>query len=635
MNRLFARQRAKATRPSGEVDIDALGTLVSAAYEQAERDRRRTDRSIGLMVEELDELNRGLERLVEERTAALREREVELQAQNLRFDAAINNMPQALLMFDSQARLVICNHRYIEMYGLSPDFVRPGQDLRDILRHRMAQGTFSGDPDEYAQNVSAMIARGETSSMITELPDGRTISIVNRPMANGGWVATHEDITERRKAEHKIAHMARHDALTDLPNRVLLRERLAEALAKDNNGKRLAVFCLNLDNFKNVNDTLGHPIGDELLKCVAERLRDCVHDSCTVARIGGDEFAIILPNLRQIDSAAILAQQMCEAIRAPCDLSGHVLLTDTSIGIAVAPSDGTEPDELLKNADLALNLAKAGGHGTYRFFEPGMDACIKERRALESDLCKALIGGEFILHYQPILNLADNCISCCEALVRWQHPERGLIAPADFIPVAEEIGLIVPLGEWVLRKACADAANWPDGVKVAVNLSPIQVGSAKLVPTVIGALASSGLPANRLELEITESVMMQNTEATLATLHRLRELGVKISMDDFGTGFSALSYLIRFPFDKLKIDRCFINDLSHDDALTIVRAVTTMAASLGMITTAEGVETAEQFDQIRMLGCSEVQGHYIGRPQPIETVARLIAEYLPRQAKTA
>jgi diguanylate cyclase (GGDEF)-like protein len=454
-------------------------------------------------------------------------------------------------------------------------------------------------------------------------------------MANGGWVATHEDITERRQAEQKIAHMARHDVLTDLPNRVLLRERLTEALANHTDGKWLAVFYLDLDGFKNVNDTLGHQIGDELLKCVAERLRGCVRENSMVARVGGDEFAIILPNLRQIDSAAILAQRVCETIHTPCDLSGQTLLTDTSIGIAVAPDDGTEPDELLKKADMALHRAKADGRGTYRFFEPGMDASIKARRALESDLCKALVESEFVLHYQPILNLADNRISCCEALVRWQHPERGLLDPADFIPIMEEIGLIVPLGEWVLRKACADAVNWPDDIKVAVNLSPIQVRSAKLMPTVIGALASCGMPASRLELEIVESVMMQNTEATLTTLHQLHELGVKISMDDFGTGFSALSYLIRFPFDKLKIDRCFITDLSHDDALTIVRAVTAMARGLGMITTAEGVETAEQFEQVRMLGCSEVQGYYVGRPQSVEAVCRLIAEYSPYQAKTA
>ncbi len=636
MDRLFSRQRTKATGPSGELDIDALGSLVTAAYEQAERDRRRTDRSIALMAEELDELNRGLESQVEDRTAALRDREARLAQQNLLIDAAINNMPQALLMFDAEARLVICNQRYTEMYDLPPEVVKPGQRLQDLLRYRQSKGTYSGDPESYAEQLLATIARGEGSSFVIEQPDGRTIAIVNRPMRDGGWVATHEDITERRRAEKQIAHMAHHDALTDLPNRVLLRERLAQAIANLEAGERLAVFYLDLDNFKSVNDALGHQTGDELLKCVAERLLGCVASDITVARVGGDEFAIILSGLAHLADAATLAQHIGEAVRAPYDLSGHAVLTDTSIGIAVARDDGSEPDELLKSADMALYRAKADGRGTYRFFEPGMDACIKTRRALESELRIALAEGEFILHYQPILNLKDNAITCCEALVRWQHPQRGLIPPAEFIPVAEEIGLIVPLGEWVLRKACADAVSWPGDVKVAVNLSPIQMGSPNLVPTVVNALASAGLPANRLELEITESVMMQNTEATLTALHRLRELGVKISMDDFGTGFSALSYLRQFPFDKLKIDRCFIKDLSHDeDALAIVRAVTSMAKSLGMITTAEGVETSDQLAQVRLLGCSEVQGFFVSRPQPIERMVRVIEQYAPRKAKTA
>ncbi|HEY0224051.1 MAG TPA: EAL domain-containing protein, partial [Pseudolabrys sp.] len=588
------------------------------------------------MAEELDELNRGLERQVQERTAALRERETELAGQNLLIDAAINNMPQALLMFDPAGRLLIYNTRFAEMYDLPPDLVRPGQRLSDFLRYRVKAGTFFHDPEEYTNSLMEKIARGESTSAIAELPNGRVIAVANRPMPGGGWVATHEDITERRRAEKKIAHMAHHDALTDLPNRVLLRERLAEAVAGLGAGQRLAVFYLDLDNFKAVNDTLGHPFGDALLKMVASRLLGCVDAKITVARISGDEFAIILPGLTQISDAAMLAQRIGEAVRAPCDLAGHAVTTDTSIGIAVAPDDGLDPDDLLKNADLALYRAKADGRSTYRFFEPEMDAIIKARRTLESELRTALVEGQFVLHYQPILGLKDNVISCCEALVRWQHPERGLRAPAEFIPVAEEIGLIVPLGEWVLRKACADAALWPDDVKVAVNLSPIQMGSANLVPMVINALASSGLQANRLELEITESVMMQNTEATLAALHRLRELGVKISMDDFGTGFSALSYLRRFPFDKLKIDRSFISDLSHnDDALAIVRAVTSMAKSLHMITTAEGVETADQLAQVRLLGCNEVQGFYISQPGTIDKIARLIGEYMPRRIKTA
>ena len=635
MDRLFARQRAKASGPGGSVDIDALGELVTAAYEQAERDRRRTDRSISLMAEELDELNRGLERQVQERTAALRDREAQLAEQNLLIDAAVNNMTQALVTFDGEARLVLFNQRYVELYDFPPDMVFRGQSLVDLLRYRQSIGTYDGDPEDYANDLLTAVKRGDSLNLMVELPNGRTVAISNRPMQDGGWVATHEDITERRQAEKRIAHMAHHDALTDLPNRVLLRERLADLLANLGAGQQLAVFYLDLDNFKSINDTLGHQFGDALLKAVAGRLLTCVDAKVTVARVGGDEFAIILSEMVQLDDAAILAQRIGEAVRAPYDLSGHAVLTDTSIGIAVAPDDGAEPDELLKNADLALYRAKADGRGTFRFFEPEMDACIKARRALESELRTALAEAEFILHYQPILNLSDNTISCAEALVRWQHPHRGVVPPGEFIPVAEEIGLIVPLGEWVLRKACADAAKWPGDVKVAVNLSPIQVASANLVPTVVNALASSGLPACRLELEITESVMMQNTEATLVALHRLRELGVKISMDDFGTGFSALSYLRQFPFDKLKIDRCFIKDLSHDDALAIVRAVTTMAASLGMITTAEGVETSEQLAQVRMLGCNEVQGFFISRPQPVARIIRLIAEYAPRDVKFA
>ncbi len=636
MNKLFARQRKKATNASGEVDLDLLGEFVTGAYDQAEVDRRRTDRSISLMVEELDQLNRGLERLVEERTAALRDRESRLAEQNLVIDAALNNMSQALLMFDADARLVICNHRYLELYGLSPEVIKPGCTLRELIEHRQAVGTFSGDVDEYCRAVVAEVAKGKTTSRTVELGDGRTVHAVNHPMAGGGWVATHEDISERSHAEKKIAHMAHHDALTDLPNRVLLRDRLADAESHRPVGERLAVFYLDLDNFKGVNDTLGHHLGDELLKTVADRLRQCVPDHVTVARVGGDEFSIVLPTLMHLNDAAVLAQHICESIREPYDLSGQVVAIDTSIGIAIAPNDGIAPDELIKNADMALYRAKADGRGAYRFFEPTMDASIKARRTLESDLRKALMEGEFTLHYQPILSLNENRISCCEALIRWQHPERGTVMPADFIPVAEDIGLITPIGEWVLRKACADAANWPNAIKVAVNLSPIQMMSANLMPVVIGALAAAGLPANRLELEITESVMMRNTEATLATLHQLRELGVKISMDDFGTGYSSLSYLRRFPFDKLKIDRCFISDLSQaDDALAIVRAVTTMAQSLGMITTAEGVETKEQLAQVRMLGCTEVQGYFIGRPQPIEQIMRLIKNYAPRQAKTA
>jgi diguanylate cyclase (GGDEF)-like protein len=633
VNSLFARQLAKATQPDGSVDIDLLGRLVSGAYDQAHHDRSRTDRSIGLMIEELDGLHRGLERLVEDRTLALRQREEQLSAQNLRFDAALNNMSQALLMFDSQARLVISNSRYQEMYGLSSEIVKPGCLLRELLEHRRRDGTFAGDPDSYIENVMSAIAEGKTWGQLTELPDGRTIAVINHPMAGGGWVATHEDITERRRAEKQIAHMARHDALTDLPNRLLLRDRLTYALAEPPRDKRLAVLYLDLDHFKTVNDTLGHQIGDDLLRTVAARLRDCVGDADTVARVGGDEFAIIHTGIEQPNDAAMLARRICEAVKEPCELHGHAVIVDTSIGIALAPGDGTDPTELLKNADMALYRAKADGRGTYRFFEPEMDAGMKARRTLELALRTALANGEFELHYQPLVNLEDRRVTCCEALIRWQHPERGLIPPTEFIPVAEEIGLIVPLGEWVLRQACSDAMQWPTETKVAVNLSPLQVMNQNLVAVVVGALAASGLPASRLEVEITESVLMQNSETTLATLHRLRELGVKISMDDFGTGYSSLSYLRSFPFDKIKIDRCFISGLATgDDSVAIVLAIAGLAKHLGIATTAEGVETRQQLQQVKALGCSEMQGFLFSAPRRIDEVTQMLRARVDKDA---
>jgi diguanylate cyclase (GGDEF)-like protein len=636
VNKLFARQLAKATTASGGVDLDALGKLIGAAYDQADHDRRRTDRSISLMIEELDTLNRGLEKLVEVRTKALRDSETQLKAQNMRFEAAVNNMSQALLMFDGEHRLVICNERYRLMYRLSREVVKPGCTLRELLEHRKATGTFPGDIDQYLNDMLGTLAAGTVMAKLVELPDGRIIAVLNHPMSDGGWVATHDDITDRQRAEQRIAHMARHDALTDLPNRLLFRERLTEALTGIGRGNKLAVLFLDLDRFKGVNDTLGHPMGDELLKMVAARLRHSVRDVDTVARVGGDEFAIIQTGIEEPTDTAILAQRIGEAVRAPYDLAGHAVVVDTSIGIAMSPNDGAEPDGLLKAADMALYGAKADGRGTYRFFEPAMDMRMKARRELETALRLALAAGQFELHYQPLVNVDDKRITGCEALLRWNHPERGMISPAEFIPVAEEIGLIVPLGEWVLRKACLDAASWPDGIKVAVNLSPIQVTSQNLVPIVISALAAAGLPARRLEVEITESVLMHNTEKNTATLHRLRELGVRISMDDFGTGYSSLSYLRKFPFDKIKIDRSFISGLPDDnESIAIVRAVAGLAANLNMTATAEGVETAEQLATIRALGCVEMQGYLFSRPVPLAQIMPLLEPQRLKLAKRA
>jgi diguanylate cyclase (GGDEF)-like protein len=556
--------------------------------------------------------------------------------ERLLFDTMLNNMSQGVLMFDSDARLIFCNQRYVEMYGLPPAVARPGCGLRDLLRHRIAAGSFSGDPEEYTGNLLEVVAQGKATSHVFKLADGRVISLVNKPIAGIGWLATHEDITERTRAEERIAHMARHDALTDLPNRSLLRERLEHDLKRVKRGECLAVLCLDLDHFKGVNDTLGHPVGDELLKVVADRLRRCIREPDTIARLGGDEFAIIMTAMTEPTDAAVLSRRVRESITKPFNLNEHQIVADISIGISVAPMDGSEPDQLLKNADMALYGAKADGRGTYRFFEPEMDARMKVRRDLEMNLRNALVNNELELYYQPLVNLQTNEISAFEALLRWHHPERGMISPADFIPIAEETGLIIPVGEWVLRTACKETVNWPDDVKVAVNLSPAQLKSRNLVQIVTSALANSGLAANRLQLEITESVLMQNTFATLATLHELRKLGVQIAMDDFGTGYSSLSYLRSFPFDKIKIDRSFIQDLANGvEPFAIVRAVTSLANNLSMISTAEGVETQQQLETLQTVGCTEMQGYFFSKARPAKEVAGLFQEQAKRQAGAA
>jgi diguanylate cyclase (GGDEF)-like protein len=636
VHKLLAQQVAKAKDEAGSVDLTKLCGLVAAAYEESDRDRRRTDRSMSLMIEEIDASQQRLEQTVIERTKELREREVELQAQNTRFDAAISNMSQGLVMFDADARLVICNQRFITMYRLEAEGIKPGDTLQHVIDRRIANGTFAGDPKPFVANIVAAIKAELRNTQFVTLDDGRTIAVVRQPMPGGGWVATHEDITERRQTELKIAHMARHDPLTDLPNRVLLRERLNEALKLVANGQRLAVLYVDLDQFKNVNDSLGHPAGDELLMAVAERLRGCVGDTDTISRVGGDEFCIVQTGIASATDAERLARCIAERVRAPYDLQGQLAMIDVSIGIAIAPDDGADANELLKNADMALYGAKANGRGAYSFFETDMDARIKQRRALELALRRAYDNGEFELYYQPVLNLDKGHARCCEALLRWHHPERGMVSPAEFIPVAEEIGLIVSLGEWVIRRACEDAAKWPANVCVAVNLSPTQLGSNGLLPAVLGALASSRLPAHRLELEITEAMMMQNSEVNLRALHQLRALGIRISMDDFGTGFSSLSYLRSFPFDKIKIDRCFIKGLGdNSESDAIVRAVTGLADNLGMTTTAEGVETREQLDIVRRLGCTDVQGFFYSRPVPARELAQLLAKESGRTVEAA
>ncbi|MGP0090076.1 MAG: EAL domain-containing protein [Xanthobacteraceae bacterium] len=560
-----------------------------------------------------------------EREARLAEKSGELEQANVRLDAALNNMSQGLCLFDKNERLVICNDTYIRMYGLSPDQVKPGCDLQALLEARRRAGHFSGDSDHYVTDLHERLAAGRGLYLTTQLDDGRIIAVNNHPVAGGGWVATHEDITERQRITAQIAHMARHDALTDLANRVLFQERMDEAIARlRSHGEGFCVFVFDIDLFKSVNDSLGHPIGDALLKAVAQRLRSTVRGCDTVARLGGDEFAILqMVETDQREDAIVLANRLLETIGSPYSIEGHQIVIGVSIGIASAPADGMEGAQLFKHADLALYRAKSEGRNSYRFFAAEMDGEARLRRSMEVDLRTALsrdaLGSheEFELHYQDVRTIATKKVCGAEALLRWRHPEHGLIFPDKFIPIAEEIGLIVPLGEWVIRKACAEAATWPEDMRISVNLSSVQFRTGNLIDIVTGALVDSGLAPERLELEITESVLLQKQAGILGILQQLKSLGVGIVLDDFGTGYSSLSYLRMFPFDKVKIDKSFVAEMAtRADCAAIVCAITSLGRSLNIDTTAEGVETQEQFELLRAAGCTEVQGYLFSRPRP-------------------
>jgi diguanylate cyclase (GGDEF)-like protein len=544
------------------------------------------------------------------------------QLEKQRLDTAIDNMTQGLLLFDASHRLVVYNRRYVEISGISTDVIKPGCSIRDLLQHRKEIGSFTGEVDEYCSALFRNMAQGEVFQTIMGTPAGGSILVVYRPLPHGGWVATLEDITERRRAEERITHLAHYDALTDLPNRTLFHERLKLELARIPEGEQLAVFYIDIDEFKSVNDTLGHLIGDQLLKSVAVSLSRCVRATDFVVRLGGDEFAVVQTAIRDRQDVVDLVTRIYRAIREPYECLGHQVTTDASVGIALAPQHGGDLNELLKNADLAMYAAKAAGRRTYRFFEPEMDARVKARHVMEMDLRQAIAEGGLEVHYQPFLNLRDDKITGCEALLRWRHPERGMIPPSEFIPVAEETGLISELGKWVLATACAEAATWPDNIKLAVNVSPIQFKDETFALKVVAALAASGLPASRLELEITEAVLISDDEAALAILHQLRSAGVRIALDDFGTGYSSLSYLQRFPFDKIKIDRCFVDTIVESSC--IVQAVVNIAAARNIMTTAEGVETEQQRDLLRTLGCTEMQGYLFSPARPAAVLRQLL-----------
>jgi diguanylate cyclase (GGDEF)-like protein len=545
-------------------------------------------------------------------------------------------MAQGLILYDASERVVICNQQFTKMMGMSPLVIKPGCTFREVIAHRRETGSLATGVEEYRATFLRNIAAGHHTPIVSTMSDGRSIQVVGKGIEGGGWVATVEDITERKRVETRIAHMAHYDALTDLPNRVLFRERLDHELKNASPSRQLAVFYIDIDEFKRINDSLGHPIGDELLKAVAGRLGSCVAAGDVVARLGGDEFAIIRTAIERPADTMDLITRIYQAIREPYECFGHLLTTDASIGIARAPQDGTDLDQLLKNADLAMYEAKADGRRTYRFFEPGMGARMHALRMLELDLRQAIADGGFEIVYQPLVNLGDSRVTGCEALLGWRHQLRGMISPAEFIPVAEETGMINELGDWVLNKACSEAASWPDDVRVAVNVSPVQFRSPAFSLKVVRALANSGLPARRLELEITEAVLIRDDDAALAMLYHLRGLGVRIALDDFGTGYSSLSYLQRFPFDKIKIDRCFIKDVAEPDgSACIVQAIVNIAAARHMTTTAEGVETEEQLDALRGLECTEMQGYLFSKPLSAADIKPMLTPDRERIAGTA
>ncbi len=546
----------------------------------------------------------------------------EFERLNLQLDAAINNMPLGLSMFDAHGRLLVCNKHFAEMYALPGELTWPGTLHVALWDHRARSGAqhHPSGGEKFAPGS------GQPESMTIEYGNERIISVTTRPLKGGGWVALDEDITQRRRQEQEISHLARHDALTNLANRALLREKLQQALLRLGRGQGFAVLCLDLDRFKSVNDTLGHPVGDALLKQVSERLLGCVRQGDVVARLGGDEFAIIQANVRDADATEALAARIVEEVSRHYEIGGQRIDISTSIGMTLAPRDGADADQLMKNADLALYRAKADGRHGYSFFKPEMNDRIQVRRRMEIELRKALDEEQLELHYQPIICLQSQTVTGFEALLRWTHPKRGAIPPEEFIELAEEIGLIGELGEWALRQACTEAARWSSPVKVAINLSPVQI-KRELIEVVLQAIAASGLSPDRLELEITELVLLQDSQNALATLHQLRQLGAHVAMDDFGTGYCSLSYLRSFPFDKIKIDRAFIGDMDRsDEARAIVETIIRLGKHLGMSTVAEGIENFDQLKLLSAAGCTQAQGFYFSPPVPRTEVERVLRD---------
>ncbi|MGJ5204247.1 bifunctional diguanylate cyclase/phosphodiesterase [Bradyrhizobium sp. HKCCYLR20261] len=539
----------------------------------------------------------------------------------------IDHIPSHILVKDVRDRRYLLVNRSTEKgFGLPREQI-VGRTVFDLMPKTSAEKVTADDDRalEHADGLLLAEHPWQTPALGLRYITSRRIAIADEADRPRYLINVIEDITEQRLADEKIAHLAHFDALTELPNRVLFQERIGQELERARHGTFFALLYIDVDEFKGINDSLGHHVGDELLKTIARRIEGCLAPEDMVARLGGDEFAVLLTAAADRDEVVITVSAILEAIRKPYRCLGHQLSTDASIGIALAPQDGIERDQLTKNADLAMYAAKAGGRHTFRFFEPAMDESARARLQLQQDLREAITQGQFELHYQPLLGFSENVMTGCEALLRWRHPERGMVPPLDFIPLAEDTGLINEIGDWVLRTACAEAAHWPEDIRLAVNVSPVQLKSPTLALRIAGALSAAGLAPQRLEIEITEAVLISDDDAALGILHQLHDMGVRIALDDFGTGYSSLSYLKRFPFDKIKIDRCFVSDINAGSSSAIVQAVVSIASASNMTTTAEGVETGAQQTALRQLGCTEMQGYLFSAPKPAAELRKLFA----------
>jgi diguanylate cyclase (GGDEF)-like protein len=555
-----------------------------------------------------------------------------------RFDIALNNMSHGLCMLDQQDRLQVWNERFLEMLHLENAPIHVGMRIPELVRHCIRAGKYKAKSMKEVFNDLARSLQQDRFDQVQISPDGdRTIALSRRMMAGGGSVVILEDVTERKRAQERITHLAKYDDLTGLANRAQFRERINCMLAAvRKREKHITIHLIDLDRFKSINDTLGHPIGDKLLKEVACRLSAIIGPADMITRFGGDEFVVLQTSTVRRRDAEWLAQRIVKTLGDPFEIDGHRIDIGASIGIAMAPMDGSDADQLLKKADMALYAAKNVGGGDHRFFAAEMEAAVQARRALELDLREALAAGQFELEFQPLVDLRTGRVTTCEALLRWLHPERGNVPPSVFIPVAEETGLIIALGEWALHSACAETATWPQDIKVAVNLSPVQFRDRSLALNVVSALAKSGLQAQRLELEITERVLLEECEGTLATMEHFKNLGVGMSLDDFGTGYSSLNYLRKFPFHKIKIDQSFIRDRGEErDARAIIGAVASLGAGLDMVVVAEGIETEEQMKLVRAQGCHEGQGYFFGRPMTGNAIRARLEEQTAKSQMVA